>query len=153
MTEEKTCNICGEPKPLTSFYANGPGRIRPACIACERKIPEGHIETLRQEARALHQAGMSIKDIAEQMIRSRPTISKWLRQTGTQPRRKLPADPSRKGDPDALAPIGATSDRAKWGAIDDAIIAARLQAGMLDGRRRSSAEPWAACSSLVREAA
>ncbi|MGE0854249.1 MAG: helix-turn-helix domain-containing protein [Hyphomicrobiaceae bacterium] len=149
----KTCNVCGDPKPLTSFYANGPGRIRPACIACERKLPPEYLAALRQEARELHQAGMSIKDIAEQMLRSKPTISKWLRQEGAPPRRKLPSDPTRKGDPDGLAPIGAMLGSDKWGELDRAIIAARIAAGMVDGRRRSSVEPWPSQSSIVREAA
>lgn len=94
-------------------------------------------------------AGTSIRAIAKRVGVRRETVSAWLRKAGIQTdmRRCRRETFQRRGDPAASQPIGEPGG--KWDEIDAAIMRARLEAGMIDGRRRVSVNPWPSASSLA----
>lgn len=144
---EKACKQCGATKPLTSFYSNGKNRDRrPTCIACERKTPDNS-EDIRQ-AVAMWLGGKGVRKIAKHFGWSHNTLTYRLRKAGIDTASRRPNSRNTPLDTCANKPIGeAQSER--WAKIDGAIMRARLEAGMIDGKRRIRANPWPTQSSLA----
>lgn len=151
MKTDRTCNRCAATKQLPAFYQNGAGRYRPTCIACERKGTIADAAVQRQRALDMWHAGRTIAVIARTLCRSNSTIGRWLRKAGIQAsnRGRPRSDHGRRGHPDGSAEIGFLSPGSPLYAVDHAILRGRMEAGMLGGKSRPTANPWPSASSLA----
>lgn len=134
--KKRTCRMCRKAKFLTAFPSNGKGRRRLDCNQCLRK--PGATSTPAERARCValykHQ-NIGVRRLAVMFGRTDSTISQWLKDANV-PRR--PYQNTQKSPAN-----GALAE------VDRAIMRARLEAGMIDGKRRIRANPWPTQSSLA----
>lgn len=119
----------------------------------EEERAQRRAAAVKARARAIEMwhAGMRVRDIGKELHRADGTISYWLREAriDTMSRSRSAMAYASPAYREQVAEIGTLPDTSPLAEVDAAIMRSRLEAGIVDGRRRPSANPWPSCSSLV----